>query len=126
MRCIPIDVIKKSAEVNVRSKMADILLQSDDILLYGSKSSKFIPDPDAVLTLLKELYSINGIRNVSFLHFSFASIVASPNIIPKITNFLRGHGCTRFEVQIGIETGSSRLIEKYMRGKVLPFTPDEF
>jgi len=126
MRCIPIDVIKKSAEVNVRSKMADTLLQSDDILLYGSKSRKFIPDPDAVLTLLNELYSINGIRNVSFLHFSFASIVASPNIIPKITNLLKGHECTRFEVQIGIETGSPLLIEKYMRGKALPFTPDEW
>jgi len=126
MRCIPMDVIKKSAEVNIRSKMADILLQSDDILLYGSKSRKFIPDLDAVLGLLNELYSIDGIRGVSFLHFSFASIVASPNIIPKITKFLKSHGCKRFEVQIGIETGGPRLIKKYMRGKALPFSPDEW
>jgi len=126
MRFIPMDTIKKSAEVNVRSKNADVLLQSDDILLYGSKSRKFVPDLDAVLTLLNELYSINGIGNVSFLHFSFASIVASPYIIPKITHLLKDHGCTRFEVQIGIETGSPRLIGKHMPGKALPFRPDEW
>jgi radical SAM superfamily enzyme YgiQ (UPF0313 family) len=126
MRCIPIDTIKKSAEVNVKSNITDISLQSDDILLYGSKPGKFVPDQDALLMLLNELYSIKGIRNVSFLHFSFASIVANPDILPKITNLLKKRGCTSFEVQIGIESGSPHLIERYMPGKALPFSPYEW
>lgn len=126
MRYIPVEIIKESAEVNVKGEVSDITLQSDDTLMYGSNSNKFIPDQNSVLTLLNELYSVRGIRTVSFLHFSFASILASPNIIKKMTDFLIKRGCDRFEVQIGIETGSPRLVRKYMRGKALPFSPEEW
>ncbi|MEM2805713.1 MAG: radical SAM protein [Candidatus Bathyarchaeia archaeon] len=129
MRCLPIDTVKKSAEANARNGMVDITLQSDDVLLYGSNSKKFVPNTDAVLTLLEELYLTKGIRSVSFLHFSVASIVAEPDIIPKITAFMRSRdkrARKSFEVQMGIETGSPRIIERYMRGKALPFKPDEW
>lgn len=129
MRCIPINTIKKSAETNARNGVVDITLQSDDVLLYGSNSKRFVPNPDTLLTLLKELYLTKGIRSVSFLHFSAASIVAEPDIIPKITAFMMSHdkrARKNFEVQMGIETGSPRIMEKYMRGKALPFKPDEW
>ncbi|MCS7114481.1 MAG: radical SAM protein [Nitrososphaerota archaeon] len=129
MRCLPVETIKKSAETNATNGVFDITLQSDDALLYGSKPKRFVPDSDAVLTLLKELYSTEGVRSVSFLHFSAASIVADPDIIPRITAFMKSHDKrTRkhFEVQIGIETGSPHMIEKYMRGKALPFKPNEW
>lgn len=129
MRCLPPYTIKKSAEVNVKGKMANITLQSDDVLLYGSNSKKFLPDPDAVLTLLKELYSTKGIKSISLLHFSIASVVADADIIPKVTSFIRSHDMRArkyFDVQIGIETGSPNMIEEHMRGKTLPFSPVEW
>ncbi|MEM2779329.1 MAG: radical SAM protein [Candidatus Bathyarchaeia archaeon] len=129
MRCLPLDTIKKSAEANARNGVVDLTLQSDDVLLYGSKPKRLVPDSDAVLSLLKELYSTEGIRSISFLHFSAASIVAEPDIIPKLTAFMRNHdkrARKNFEVQMGIETGSPYIIEKYMRGKALPFKPDEW
>ncbi|MEM1514947.1 MAG: radical SAM protein [Candidatus Bathyarchaeia archaeon] len=126
MRCIPIEIIKKSVEANVKGNMTNITLQSDDVLLYGAKTSKFVPDPDEALMLLGEIYSVKGVRSISLLHFTFGSIVSSPNLISKITDFLKKRGSTRFEVQIGIESGSPHIIEKYMPGKALPFTPEEW
>ncbi len=126
MRCIPIETVKESVEVNVRGEVADIALQSDDALLYGSNSRKFVPDQDSVLTLLNELCSIRGVKTVSFLHFTFASILASPGIVRKVTDFLKNRGRGRFEVQMGIETGSPRLVRRHMCGKTLPFSPEEW
>lgn len=126
MRDVPIDTIKQSAEVAAKFNKGKVILQSDDLLLYGSK--RFVPDVDAVLNLVRILYSIETIKNVSFLHFSYASIVALPEIVPRITDFLNTHhnNVNSKEIQIGLETGSVRLLERYMRGKALPFEPEDW
>lgn len=130
MRCLPIETIRKSAETNVRGGVPTITLQSDDILLYGSSSKRFIPDSDAVISLFKELYSINGVESVLPLHFSVASIASSPDLLHKITAIIKDRsinmGPERFVVQVGIETGSPRVLGRYMRRKALPFSQDEW
>ncbi|MBS7641084.1 MAG: radical SAM protein [Candidatus Bathyarchaeia archaeon] len=130
MRCIPIETIKRSIEANVMNGVTSIALQSDDILLYGSKSKKFIPDSDAVISLFKDLYSVNGVGSILPLHFSIASIVSNPELLHKITALIRERATNpngeKFVVQVGIETGSPRILEKYMRGKALPFSPKEW
>lgn len=124
MRAIPVDTIKKSAKVVAIMNNGRILLQSDDILLYGSK--KFIPDIDAVLNLLKELYEIEEVKSITFLHFTFSSIATCPDILQKIEKFLGKCSYKNKIIQIGLETGSVRLLRKYMYGKILPFKPEEW
>lgn len=130
MRCIPIETIKRSVEANVRSEVTNIVLQSDDILLYGSKSKRFIPDSDAVISLFKDLYSVNGVGSILPLHFSIASIASNPELLHKITALMRERttnpNAGKLIVQVGVETGSPRILEKYMRGKALPFSPEEW
>lgn len=124
MRTIPLDTIKKSAKVAAIMNNGRILLQSDDILLYGSK--KFIPDVDTVLNLLKELYEIKEVKSIAFLHFTFSSIATCPDILQKIEKFLGKCSYRNKIIQIGLETGSVRLLRKYMYGKILPFKPEEW
>jgi len=130
MRCLPIEKIKKSVEANLKGKAAEITLQSNDILLYESNSKRFIPDPDAVLSLMKELYSMGKVGSVLPIHFSIASIAADPDLLNKLTALIKEKSVNlnleKFVVQIGIETGSPRIIERYMRGKTLPFSPYEW
>jgi len=130
MRCLPIEKIKKSVKANLKGKTAEITLQSDDILLYESNSKRFIPDPDAVLSLMKELYSIDKVGSVLPIHFSIASIAADPDLLSKLTALIKEKSVNlnseKFVVQIGIETGSPRIIERCMRGKTLPFNPYEW
>lgn len=130
MRCLPTETIKMSVEANLKKRVANITLQSDDFLLYGSKSKKFIPDSDAVISLLENLYSIDKVGSIFPIHFSIASIVSNPDLIHKVTTLIRERsinaGSEKFVVQVGIESGSPDMLEKYMREKTLPFSPSEW
>lgn len=61
-------------------------------------------------------------------HFAFASAMAKPTLVEKITEMLAqaSEGFTYLSGQVGIETGSPGMVEKHMRGKVLPFKPGEW
>jgi radical SAM superfamily enzyme YgiQ (UPF0313 family) len=124
MRFIPADTIKKSAYVNAVVNNGSICLQSDDILLYGSKG--FYPEPEVVLSLLEDLHSIREVKNISFLHFSFSSIASSPETVAEITKFLDANNLEDKIIQIGLETGSVKLLKRHMPGKALPFKPEEW
>ncbi|MEM2174267.1 MAG: radical SAM protein [Ignisphaera sp.] len=124
MRTIPVDTIKKSAKVAAVMNNGRILLQSDDILRYGSKN--FIPDIDMILNLLKELCEIKEVKKIAFLHFTFSSIATCPDILQKIEKFLGKCSYKNKIIQVGLETGSVRLLRKYMYGKILPFKPEEW
>ncbi len=123
-RSIPLDVIVREVKVNLKY-WKTIHLVTEDFLRYGSSS--FYVNKDAVLRLVHTLRFL-GVENISPLHTTFATVVQAPDIIHEISE--------TFEVdmskgkyigtQIGLETASTRLIEKYMRGKVKPFTPDKW
>ena len=59
---------------------------------------------------------------------AFSSIMAQPKLIEELSQLL-GLGSKKRKwmgVQIGIETGSPKLFEKYMPGKAYPFKPREW
>ena len=63
--------------------------------------------------------------NIGISHFAYASIMAKPVLVEKISELLEA-GSKKYPFvsgQVGIETGSPRIIEKYMTGKVKPFKP---
>ena len=122
-RCQPLEYIKKEAMIN--KKMGDnITLHAEDILRYQAKG--FIPDEKAVLALFTEMKKITDSIGIS--HFAFSSVVANPNLVKKISEILE-IGSQKYPFmsgQVGVETGSTNLISKYMKGKVKPFKPNEW
>lgn len=131
-RDFPLDHIMKEVEVNVREGSNMIVLGTEDIFLYGAKSGKFIPDKESVLNLVKKIASYPQIKAIQPAHMSLAPVVCDPSLVSELSEILIEHNCYGFRgkpivtAETGIETGSTRLIEKYMKGKPLPFKPKEW
>lgn len=127
----PIDHILKEVELNAREGSRMIILQTDDLFLYGAKSS-FLPNKKAIVDLIKAVSRVDGVEFIQAAHASLAPAVYDRSLMEEIAPMLieksiwtcRGDPCV--SVEVGIETGSSRLMDQYMRGKMLPYKPEQW
>jgi len=123
-RDIPIDKIVEEAKVCV-SETKNIILHAEDVLLYGCKDPKFIPNEEKVLKLFKAVRDVS--EHIGVSHCSLAAVVAKPSVVEGINEIVGvGDRVNMFGVQTGLETGSERLMEMHMHGKCLPFHPREW
>lgn len=123
-RCRPIDRILEEVEINLNAGAEGALLHAEDVLRYGARGP--IPDEEKVTKLFGEVLNLTD--NVWFSHFAFASAMAKPKLVERLTEMLNGNSNEEkwHSGQVGIETGSPRLIKEHMRGKVTPFKPEEW
>ena len=65
---------------------------------------------------------------IGISHFAFSSVVAAPEAVSEISRILELGTKERpwLAGQVGIETGSARMVEMHMRGKARPFSPSEW
>ncbi|MCW4022108.1 MAG: B12-binding domain-containing radical SAM protein [archaeon] len=131
-RNFPIDDIMKEVEINIAEGVEMITLATEDLFLYGAKNNGFIPNKKAVLELLKKVTSYPGVNAVQVAHMSLAPVVYNPSMIKEASEMLIEHNWYYYRgnpivtAETGIETGSTRLIRKYMAGKPLPFKPEDW
>ena len=131
-RDFPLSKIMEEVEVNVREGADMISLSTEDIFLYGAKNNGFIPNKEAVLRLLKQISSHPGVKAIQPAHMSLAPVVYDPTMVKEISEILIEHsfyscdGKPIVTAETGIETGSTRLIRKYMARKTLPYKPEEW
>ena len=131
-RNFPIDKIMKEVAVNVKEGNGKITLVTEDIFLYGAKDNGFIPNKEAVIELLRKVASYPGVKAVQPAHMSLAPVIYDPSMVKEAAEILierNWHGyCGRpiVAAETGIETGSVRLLRRYMAGKPLPFKPEEW
>jgi len=129
---IPLEKIMKEVNLTIQEGSEHITLVTEDLFLYGSKDSKFKPNKKAVINLIKNIANNNGVRGIQASHISLAPVVNSPEMIKELTNILIEHTVYCFgkkdiiTAETGIETGSSRLMKKYMAGKMLPYKPEQW
>ena len=113
------------AEAKICSACGGVILHAEDVLLYGCRDPKFIPNENAVLRLFREVKRI--VPQISISHCSLAAVASKPSLVEGISELLGiGEEISMFGVQTGVETGSRRLMEAYMHGKCLPFHPSEW
>ena len=127
-----LDKIMKEVAVNVKEGNGKITLATEDIFLYGAKDNGFIPNKEAVIEMLRKVASYPGVEAVQPAHMSLAPVIYDPSIVKEAAEILiernwHGyHGKPIVTAETGIETGSVRLLRKYMAGKPLPFKPEEW
>lgn len=122
-RCQPIDKIIKEAKINVDAGNR-VLLHAEDVLRYNAKG--FFPNEEDVIKLFSEVKKLTD--DIGISHFNYASVMAKPDLVKKLSELLEA-GSKRYSFvsgQVGIETGSTDLVDKYMKGKVKPFKPTEW
>ncbi len=123
LRSRPLEHIVEEAKVTARDK--DIVtLHAEDVLRY--KARGFEVNKEEVLKLFSKVREV--VRKVGISHFALSSIASAPEVVDGISEILELPNDEQkwLAGQTGIETGSPRLIEKYMPGKAKPFSPNEW
>jgi radical SAM superfamily enzyme YgiQ (UPF0313 family) len=130
----PLDHIMKEVEINIKGGSQSIFTVTEDIFLYYSKPG-FIPNRKKIIKLYKTIASYPGVNNILLSHASFAPVIYDPQLLDELTPILiektkwnpktsKMYKKPFISVEVGIETGSVRLMQKYMKGKALPFSVD--
>jgi radical SAM superfamily enzyme YgiQ (UPF0313 family) len=127
---IPHDFIMKEVETNIKGGSKSIFTATEDMFLYNC-GPKFVPNREAVVKLYRSIADYPGVEHIHLSHSSLAPAVHDPKMVEELTEVLmpktkyvqgfRGYKKSFVTVLFGIETGSIRLMEKYMRGKALPY-----
>ncbi len=127
----PLDQILKEVELNAKNGTRMIILASEDIFLYRC-NDKFLPNREAIVELINSIAAVPGVEFIQPAHAALAPVVYDPKIVEEIGPVLREKSYwvtdeTRHSsVEVGIETGSIRLMKKFMPGKMLPYKPEEW
>lgn len=131
-----LDHILQEVKVNVKSGCKTIFTVTEDIFLYKSKQ-KFIPNRPAIVDLYKTISSCPGVEYILLSHASLAPVIYDPKLLEELTPILiektkwnpktsEMYKQPFISVEVGIETGSVRLMKKYMQGKALPYSVDKW
>jgi radical SAM superfamily enzyme YgiQ (UPF0313 family) len=129
---VPLEKVMKEVETTVGEGASRITLITEDLFLYGSKARSFIPNKEAVHKLVKSVADFPGVKAVQPSHMSLAPVVYDPDMVQEIAEILIDYNWYYHEKkpivtsETGIETGSVRLMRKYMAGKTLPFKPEQW
>ncbi len=122
-RSIPLDVIKKEVEINMKGGWGRVEFITDDVMLYGS--SKLRTNHDAIVKLFTEVMNM-GVDGIWFPHISAPAVRESPRTVKAISEIARYEVDRAAAPVVGLETGSQKIFEKYMSAKAFPWTPKDW
>ncbi len=132
---VPLERVLREVEVTVGEfgeKGSNVTLVTEDLFLYGAKGKSFVPNEETVLRLVKSVAAFPNVKGIQPSHMSLAPVVNKPGMIRDVAEVLIEHswynhnGKRIVTAETGIETGSVRLMRKYMAGKMLPYKPEEW
>lgn len=129
---VPLERIMEEVELTTREGNSYITLVTEDLFLYGAKDSRFVPNKEDVLRLVKSVAKHPGVKAIQPSHMSLAPVVCNPDMVKEVAEILIDynsffHGKKPIVTsETGIETGSTRLMRKYMAGKMLPYEPEQW
>ena len=130
-RSFPLEHIVANARVNAEEGATELMIATEDMFLY-EQGPNFTPNIDALNKMLKACKDIRGIETLQMSHITMAPVVRHPDLIERITPNVVPHSHVHHEWStdpnkkisnpiIGLETGSPRLFETFMKGKAYPY-----
>lgn len=122
-RTIPLEDVLKEVKLNIDAGARNIELLTDDILLYGSK--RLAINREAIVTLFRKVKE-EGAEQIFFPHISSPAVVESPETVMEISDIAEYKKHRAEAPVVGLESGSTRIISKYMRGKPFPYRPEDW
>ncbi len=133
---VPLDTIMKEVHTNVKYGSEMIFIATEDIFLYKCRE-RFKPNKEALVELYSKIAAVEGVKYIQVSHGALAPIVYDPKVLEELTPILiektrwapeyKANYPKKFiTVEVGIETGSTKLMNKHMSGKALPFSVDHW
>jgi len=133
---VPLPFIMNEVAVNIAGGSHTIFTVTEDIFLYKSKPN-FVPNRPAIVELYKSIAAYPGVENILLSHASLAPVIYDRKLLDELSPILLEKTKWRPEtsslykkpfvsVEVGIETGSVRLMKLHMKGKALPYSVDDW
>jgi radical SAM superfamily enzyme YgiQ (UPF0313 family) len=133
---IPLDQILHNVRIQTAEGGDTIMLTTEDLFLY-EQGRQFRTNVQALKRLFESIAAVDGVKHIILSHATLAPVVREPHVIEELTPLVVGmsvhqhdastHTDKRYASMIvGIETGSSRLLNETMRGKAYPFRPHQW
>jgi radical SAM superfamily enzyme YgiQ (UPF0313 family) len=129
---VPLDRIMDEVKISTAEGCNHITLVTEDLFLYGAKDKRFIPNKEAVVKLVKSVAEHPSVESIQASHMSLTPVVCDPGMIKELAEILIARSWYSYgkkaivTAETGIETGSTRLMRKYMAGKMLPYKPEQW
>ncbi len=122
-RTIPMENIEAETLLYLENGYKDIEFITDDIMLYGQK--KLTANHDAIVNLFSTIKKM-GARYLTFPHISAPAVLFSPDTLFEISEIggLKEYGAEA--PVVGLETGSTKIMHKYMNAKPYPWKPEDW
>lgn len=135
-KSLPLEHILENVRVQVAEGAETIMLTTEDIFLY-EQGPKFETNIPALKKLFDSVAAVPGVKHVIQSHGTIAPIVRNPEVLEALSpvavdrSIHRHPASTQAENRyaslfIGLETGSPRLFNQYMKGKAYPYTADQW
>lgn len=135
-RSFPLDHILRGVEVNAREGATEVMLASEDMFLY-EQLPNFETNVPALETLFRSVAAVPGIQTIQTSHITIAPVVKDPTVIVRLTPLVVPYSHLKHEDStdpnkcvadpiIGLETGSARLFDIFMKGKAYPYRPRQW
>jgi radical SAM superfamily enzyme YgiQ (UPF0313 family) len=121
-RWYPLEKIEQELAINRKNGVKKGLLHSDDVFFYGSPN--IMPREEKLIPLLK--LSKRYYDQVGWSHVAIASMMTKPKLLGKCAEVLIDDKQSWWGYEVGVETGSPRIITAAMPGKVAPFKASQW
>jgi len=130
-RSMPMDRILHEVRINIAAGNQP-LFHAEDVLSYGARGWKV--NEAAVYKLFEKTLNVPGVQRASMSHFSISSVAQAPDLVARLSELVAHHrgeevgegGRFVLSGQVGVETGSPRLMKIHMLGKPKPYSPEEW
>ncbi|MEP6569773.1 MAG: radical SAM protein [Acidobacteriota bacterium] len=130
-RSFPLEHIIESVKVNAAEGAESVLLASEDMFLY-EQLPNFQTNVPALEKLFKSIVAVPGIKLIQTSHITIAPVVKDPSIVERLAPLIVPYSHVQHKLSshpdhraadpiIGLETGSARLFDTYMKGKAYPY-----
>lgn len=135
-KSLPLDHILDNVRVQVANGADTIMLTTEDIFLY-EQGPKFDTNVPALVKLFKSISEVPGVKHVVQSHGTIAPIVKNPEVVEELSPYAVNlsththpastHPENRYaSLFIGLETGSPRLFNQFMKGKAYPYKAEQW
>jgi len=130
-KSLPLDHILENVRVQVAEGADSIMLTTEDLFLY-EQGPRFDTNLPALKRLFESVAAVPGVKRLMLSHGTIAPVVRNPEVIEELSSIAvdlslgQHHASTHPDKRyaqffIGLETGSPRLFEQYMKGKAYPY-----
>lgn len=134
-KSIPLDQILQNVQVQVAEGADTVLLITEDLFLY-EQGPKFDTNVPALKRLFESVAAVPGVKHITLTHGTMAPVVRDPEMLGElqiaVDKSLGRHRASTHPDQryqhmfIGLETGSARLFNQFMKGKAYPYRAEQW